>query len=143
MIIQPQVTSDSGKQRKVRHTADSAKRAKLMCAPLSKELKQKYGGVKSMPIRKDDRVRVVRGGKKETEGKVVRVYRKNYVIHIERMTKDKANQQTVPIPIDPSNVVITQLKMDKNRKEKLEAKLKGRNDARAKKGLETAVASSD
>jgi len=98
-----------------------------------------------MPIRKDDRVRVVRGAKAEEklEGKVTRVYRKRFVIHIDRLTKDKANGQTVQLPIDPSNVEITALKLDKNRKEKLEAKLKGRNASRQRKGLEVQTASGD
>lgn len=116
-----------------------------MCAPLAKELKAKWGGVKSMPIRKDDRVRVVRGSKsgENIEGKVTRVFRKKFIINIERLVKDKMNGQQVPIPVDPSNVVITALKMDKNRKEKLEAKLKGRNDARARKGLQPASATAE
>ncbi len=44
-----------------------------------------------MPIRKDDSVTVVRGTHKNREGKVVQVYRKKYVIHIERLTREKAN----------------------------------------------------
>lgn len=116
----------------------------MMCAPLSKELRKKYGGVRSMPIRKDDKVRVVRGSKGNTtdklEGKVVRVYRKRFVIHIDRLTKDKANGQQVQIPVDPSNVEITGLKIDRNRKQLLETKLKNRNESREKKGLQAGVA---
>ncbi|KAH9260981.1 ribosomal protein L24 [Batrachochytrium salamandrivorans] len=116
----------------------------MMCAPLSKELRKKYGGVRSMPIRKDDKVRVVRGAKGNTsdklEGKVVRVYRKRFVIHIDRLTKDKANGQQVQIPVDPSNVEITGLKIDRNRKQLLETKLNNRNQSREKKGLQAGVA---
>lgn len=144
MKVNPNVSSDSQKGRKARHTADSATRAKMMCAPLSKDLRKKYGGVRSMPIRKDDRVRVVRGAKGNTsdklEGKVVRVYRKKFVIHIDRLTKDKANGQQVQIPIDPSNVEITGLKIDRNRKELLASKLQSRNQSREKKGLQAGVA---
>ena len=98
-----------------------------------------------MPIRKDDRVRVVRGSKKDEtiEGKVIRVHRKRFVIHIDRLVKDKVNGQQVSIPIDPSNVVITGLKMDKDRKAKLDAKLAGRNAARARKGLQPAAATAE
>jgi len=142
MKFNPKVTSDRSKNRKARFTADSSKRAKIMCAPLSKELSKKWGGVKSMPIRKDDRVRVVRGSKAEEklEGKVIRVYRKRYCIHIDRLTKSKPNDQTAQLPIDPSNVEIIQLKLDNNRKAKLAAKLKGKNESRTKKGLQPASA---
>lgn len=47
--------------------------------------------VRSMPIRKDDEVTVVRGTYKGREGKVVQVYRKKWVIHIERITREKVN----------------------------------------------------
>ncbi len=60
-----------------------------------------------MPIRKDDEVRVLRGEFKGKEGKIVQVYRKKYVIHVERCTRDKANGQTIHVGIDASNVEIT------------------------------------
>ena len=44
-----------------------------------------------MPIRKDDEVIVVRGSNAGREGKVIQVYRKKYVIHIERVTREKSN----------------------------------------------------
>jgi len=44
-----------------------------------------------MPIRKDDEVIVVRGSHRGREGKVIQVYRKKYVIHIERVTREKSN----------------------------------------------------
>jgi len=53
---------------------------------------------------------------------VIQVYRKRWVIHIERINREKVNGTTVPIGIHPSNVVITKLKMDKNRKSLLERK---------------------
>ena len=61
-----------------------------MSAPLSKELREKYN-VRSLPIRMDDEVMVVRGHFADREGKVVECYRKKYVIHVERVTREKAN----------------------------------------------------
>lgn len=74
--------------------------------------------VRSIPIRKDDEVRVLRGDAKGAEGKVVEVYRKKYVIHIEsKETKiEKANKQEIYRGISASNVEITKLKLDKCRK---------------------------
>jgi large subunit ribosomal protein L26e len=54
------VTSSRRKNRKAHFAAPSHLRYKLMSAPLSKELRAKHG-VKSMPVRKDDEVTVVRG----------------------------------------------------------------------------------
>jgi len=71
--------------------------------------------IRSLPIRKDDEVLVVRGSSKGSEGKVVQVYRKKWVIHVERLQREKVNGQTVPVPVHPSNVVITKIKVDKDR----------------------------
>ena len=72
--------------------------------------------IRSIPIRKEDEVQIVRGKNKGREGKVTSVYRKKFVIHVERVTREKANGAPVPIGIDASNVVITKLKVDKDRK---------------------------
>merc|ERR1719213_1426060 len=92
-----------------------------MSAPLSKDLRTKYN-VRSLPIRRDDEVMVVRGHYHDREGKVTCVYRKKWRIHIERITRDKANGQTVPIGVYPSKVMITKIKLDKDRKALLDRK---------------------
>jgi large subunit ribosomal protein L26e len=103
-------------------SAPSDKRRKLMAAPLSKELREKHGNVRALPIRKDDEVKVVRGSFKGRDGKVTTVYRRKWVIHVERVTRDKANGSTVNVGLDPSKVVLTKLKLDKDRKALLERK---------------------
>merc|ERR1711907_669583 len=109
------------KSRKAHFTAPSSVRRKIMSAHLNKELSHKHH-VKSMPIRKDDEVIVVRGSHRGREGKVIQVYRKKYVIHIERVTREKSNGSTVNVGIHPSNVMITKLKLDKDRPIILERK---------------------
>merc|ERR1712094_106223 len=89
--------------------------------PLSAELRANHN-VRSVPIRKDDEVQVVRGTYKNREGKVTTVYRKKWVIHVERITREKVNGATVNVGLDASKVVITKLKMDKDRKKLLERK---------------------
>ena len=78
--------------------------------------------VRAVPIRKDDEVTVVRGSHKGRDGKVATVYRRRWVIHVERISREKANGASVPVGLDPSKVVITKLKMDKDRKALLERK---------------------
>merc|ERR1712157_588581 len=121
----------------------SSSRRKSRKAHLNKDLSSKYH-VKSMPIRKDDEVIVVRGSHRGREGKVIQVYRKKYVIHIERVTREKSNGSTVNVGIHPSNVVITKLKLDRDRRailerkntSKADAKGKGKYDASADKKME-------
>merc|ERR1711966_85954 len=115
------VSSSRRKSRKAHFTAPSSVRRKIMSSHLNKELVQKYN-VKSMPIRKDDEVIVVRGKNVGREGKEIQVYRKKYVIHIERFTREKSNGSTVNVGIHPSNVMITKLKLDKDRRAILERK---------------------
>ena len=96
-----------------------------MTAPLSKELRAKYG-VKRLPIRRDDEVQVVRGSHSKEEaitGKVTTVYRRKWVIHIERLQREKANGQSVNVGICPSKVVITKLHEDKDRKKLIARKV--------------------
>ncbi|KAH0507346.1 60S ribosomal protein L26 [Microtus ochrogaster] len=103
MKFNPFVTSDQSKNRKRHFNAPSHIRRKIMSSPLSKELRQKYN-VRSMPIRKDDEVQV----------------------------REKANGTTVYVGIHPSKVVITRLKLDKDRKKILERKAKSRQVGKEK-----------
>merc|ERR1719195_2192 len=84
-----------------------------------------------MPIRKDDEVKVLRGKFKDDVGKVTCVYRKKMCIHLEGTRKERANGAQIAVPIHPSNCEITKLKLDRSRKELLEAKKNGkkRNNA--------------
>ncbi|KAJ0183495.1 hypothetical protein K1T71_001471 [Dendrolimus kikuchii] len=120
------VTSSRRKNRKRHFSAPSHIRRVLMSAPLSKELRQKFN-VKSMPIRKDDEVQVVRGHYKGQQvGKVVQVYRKKFVVYIERIQREKANGASAYVGIHPSKCVIVKLKMNKDRKAILDRRAKGR-----------------
>lgn len=70
----------------------------------------------------------MRGSFKGREGKVVQVYRKKWVIHVERITREKTNGVSVPVGIDASKVIVTKLKMDKDRKELLQRKAGAKGD---------------
>ena len=63
-----------------------------------------------------------RGHYHDREGKVTQVYRKKWVIHVERITREKVNGSTVQVGLDPSKCVLTKLKLDKDRKQILERK---------------------
>ena len=88
---------------------------------------------RSMPIRKDDEVQVLRGHfKGQQVGKVVQVYRKKFAIYIERIQREKANGASVYVGLHPSKVCIVKLKMDKDRKKILDRRAKGRAAATGK-----------
>ncbi|KZV73433.1 ribosomal protein L24 [Peniophora sp. CONT] len=121
MKFNADTSSSRRKSRKAHFSAPSSVRRKIMSSSLSKELRGKHSA-RSIPIRKDDEVRIVRGKYKGREGKVTQVYRKKWVIHVDRVQRDKANGSTAPIGIHPSNVVVISLKLDKDRRAILERK---------------------
>jgi len=121
MKFNADVSSSRRKSRKAHFSAPSSIRRKIMSSALSKELRTKHNA-RSLPIRKDDEVRIVRGKYKGREGKVTQVYRKKWVVHVERVQRDKSNGATAPIGIHPSNVVITTIKLDKDRRAILDRK---------------------
>merc|ERR1711881_407294 len=95
-------SSSSRRKQRARHfNAPSHMRRKIMSAPLSKDLRRKH-----------NEVMVVRGHfKGQQTGRVISVYRKKFVIHVERMQREKVNGTTVQVGIHPSNCVITKLKL--------------------------------
>merc|ERR1739848_616041 len=125
MKFNKMVSGSRRKQRNRHFNAPSHVRRKIMSSSLSKDLRQKHN-VRSIPIRKDDEVQVVRGHYKGQSGKVVQVYRKKFCIHIERIHRDKANGASTHVGIHPSKVAIQKLKMDRDRKRILERKARSR-----------------
>ncbi len=110
------------KQRKRLYNAHHAKRWKLMSAHLSPELREKYG-IRSLPVRKNDVVFIMRGKYKKKRGKVVKVLPDKFAIHVEGIHGETASGTRYMVKIHPSNVMITKLDLsDKWRKRILERK---------------------
>jgi len=110
------------KQRKMLYQAPAHIRYRLFTAPLSPELRASHG-VKALPIRSGDSVRVMRGDKKGFEGKITRIDRKKYRVYVEGLTREKVDGTTIFVPVHPSKVMITRLILDdKWRKKILERK---------------------
>ena len=57
----------------------------------------------------------MRGTHKGHKGKIIQVFRKKWIIHIDKLTKNKANGAPYQIPVDPSKVAITKVKEGKDR----------------------------
>lgn len=107
---------DPRKQRKLLHKAPAHLRHKLMAAPLSPQLVASKS-VKTLPVRKGDTVRIMRGDNKGFEGKISRVDLKNYRVYLEGLTREKVDGTTIFLPVHPSKVMIKNLNLsDKWRK---------------------------
>jgi large subunit ribosomal protein L24 len=100
-----------GKQRKYRFTAPLHVRGTFLHAHLSKELSKKYG-IRSIRIRKGDRVKVMRGSLRKQEGKVEDVNTRKGSILIDKAERTKRDGSVIKIPIQASNVLIIDLNVD-------------------------------
>lgn len=115
-----------GTQRKRMYEAPLHRRWAELHALLDAPLRKKYGR-RSLPVRKGDTVRMMRGavmvGEKVTrhmDAKVAEVDLKRGKIHLENVTLKNAKGKQVWVPIDPSNVVIVKLDLsDVRRRERL------------------------
>ena len=111
-----------GKQRKWKANMPLHKRNKSMSARLSPQLNKKYDR-RNLPVRKGDEVKIMRGEFKGIKGEVESVDLKKYKIYVTKVTATKTDGTQVPRPIHPSNVMITDLDLeDEKRRGVLERK---------------------
>ncbi|MCS3900509.1 50S ribosomal protein L24 [Methanococcus voltae] len=96
------------KQRKALYNAPLHLRNNLMSAMLSKELKEKLNK-NSIPLKKGDLVKVMRGNFKGVEGEVTSVNYKNYNVVVAGVVNKKQDGTEKSYPIHPSNVMIVKL----------------------------------
>jgi large subunit ribosomal protein L24 len=120
------MSSQPRKQRKRLYNAPLHRKQKLVTAMLSPELREKYG-VKRLPVRKGDTVRIMRGSWAGHEGKVLKVDLSRARINIEGVTITKADGTPRFYPVHPSNVMIISLDLsDKYRERIVERKQKAK-----------------
>ena len=106
------------KQRKYVYNAPLHVLRKLLSVHLSKELKQKYGK-RNVPVRKEDKVKIMRGQFKGKVGKVIVVdvrYKKVYVDGVNTVKRDGSKR---PFALNPSNLMITELFVDDKIRKKI------------------------
>tara|TARA_Y100000034_G_scaffold125041_1_gene174076 strand:+ start:830 stop:1228 length:399 start_codon:yes stop_codon:yes gene_type:complete len=99
------------KQRKYRYNAPMHVRKKLVSVHLSKELIKKHNK-RNLPLIKGDKVKVMRGQFKNKIGIVEKVDKKNLRIYVEGIEMQKKDGSKVKYSIDPSNLLITELKLE-------------------------------
>ncbi len=121
------------KQRKYRYNAPLHIRHHFLHVHFSKELREKYK-IRSFRVAKGDTVLVMRGNFKGIRGKVERVDLKRIKVYVKGITRKKVDGSTVPIGIDPSNLMIVELNLDdKKRRERLEKIMKLKEQSEGEK----------
>ena len=109
------------KQRKFRFQAPLHTRHKLMSAQLSEELRKKHG-MKSIAVRKEDEVKVMRGKFQGKSGKIKTVDTKKIRVTIDKLQNQKKDGTKIEVYFHPSNLQITQLNATDKMRMKTKAK---------------------
>lgn len=117
------VSKQPRKQRLAIYSAPLHLRRRFLSAPLSRELREKHK-TRSLPVRKGDRVRVVRGDFKKLEGDITEVDTKSHFVQVEGASITKADGTQVPRPVRASNIMLLKLAEDKERAKILERRAK-------------------
>ena len=100
------------KQRLARYTAPYHRRHREMSAPIDRGLRERqlsrgFMYPRAIPVRKGDRVMIVRGeGKAGSASKVAKIDRKARKVYVEGFTYFKSDGTELQRPIDASNLVI-------------------------------------
>ncbi|PIN98703.1 MAG: 50S ribosomal protein L24 [Candidatus Diapherotrites archaeon CG10_big_fil_rev_8_21_14_0_10_31_34] len=101
-------TKKPSKQRKRLYKGKLHERKIVLTANLSKELR-KETGKRSLMVRKDDKVKIMRGSHKKKEGRIVKVHHKKAKVFIDKMTRKKADGTEKLIPFKASNLMLIEL----------------------------------
>lgn len=112
------ISSKRRTNRKKFYEADSNQRRIFMSSKLEKNLRE-INKLKTIPLRKGDEVKILRGDNKGKIGKIVQLSRKENFIFINTVTYKKTKGDENYLPIHPSNVEILNLILTPERKKYL------------------------
>ncbi len=110
------------KQRRRIYKSPIHTHKKMLRCKLAEDLREEYG-VRSMVVRKGDLVRIMRGQFRDTEAKVTRVDYSKIRVYVDAATTTKADGKEVPVALHPSNLLITKLELDDDRRRILERRM--------------------
>ena len=124
------------KQRKYLARAPLHIKRKFLSSNLSKKLREKYKR-RSFPLRKNDVVKIMRGGFRKKTGKIGDVDLKRMRVSIEGIQRAKKDGTKVNVFFNPSNLQIQELNLDdKERIKSIERKIKKQEKTEKKKAEE-------
>ena len=104
------------KQRKQTAEAALHERHDLVRATLSSSLRDQYDQ-RSVQVNEGDTVEVMRGDFASETGEVVDVDLKEATVSVEDVTVEAADGEEVPRRVDPSNLRVTDLDLEDNRRQ--------------------------
>ena len=108
------------KQRKYKANAPLHLKRKMLGTNLSKDLRKKYGR-RSIVVRKNDKVKILRGKFKGKAGKITEVFTKQGKVYVDTAQTKKQEGSKVNVKLNPSNLMITELDLsDKKRIKKVQ-----------------------
>ncbi len=111
------VSKQPRKQRKKLYNLPLHKKRKLLSARLSKELQKEYGK-RNFPIRKGDKVKIMRGDFKGKEGEVAKVSHTKALVYVKGITVKNQKGEEKLVPLQPSNLMITSLNLSDEKRKK-------------------------
>jgi large subunit ribosomal protein L24 len=110
-------------ERKKLALAKKEKKKALLNVHISKDLKKRMKKkMRSLLVRKGDRVRVMRGDMDGKEGKVLRVNYGRAVVFVEGITSKNSKGTEIPMALQPSNLLLLDVNMSDERKTLFEEK---------------------
>jgi large subunit ribosomal protein L24 len=129
------------KQRKYLANAPLHLRKDFVSVNLSKELRKKEGK-RNLPVKKGDKVKIVRGKFKGKQGKVLEVKLKISKIIVENINVTKQDGSKANVKLQPSNLQIIELaervkKKAKQEKQKKETPKKQEKDVKSDSNKKT------
>jgi len=112
------------KQRKKLYEAPLHKRQKLIAVNLSKDLRKKFKK-RNMPLRKGDKVEVVRGDFKGVKSLVREIDLKKLRVTLEDAKRNKTDGTEIRVPIHPSNLRLIEPDMNDKKRQKIVKRVEG------------------
>ena len=109
------------KQRKYRINAPLHIKRKFVAVHLSKELRVKYSR-RAVPLRVGDKIKVLIGSHRGYVGKVERVDIKKTRVYVTGLEITKKDGNKTLSPINPSNIMITELQLGDKKREAMLAR---------------------
>lgn len=106
------------KQRKYRYNSPLHVRKRFLHVNLSKELRTKHT-MRSIGIRKKDKVKILRGQFRKKTGVVSKVNVKKCKVYVEGIEQVRKDGTKSFYPLSPSNLQIIELNLDDKRRLKL------------------------
>ncbi|MEM0129566.1 MAG: 50S ribosomal protein L24 [Thermoplasmata archaeon] len=98
------------RQRRLLYRASPTERRRRMTVPLSRELRARFHR-RSIPLRKGDTVRVLRGSFEGREERVASVDRRSLSVVLDNVTVKTGESKQTALPIRPASLVIVRLNL--------------------------------